>query len=216
MQKNTMVKLRVPESQELLATHILTSDPSPWVSRFIPLIAPGGLVLDLAAGGGRHGRLLIDNGFQTVFIDHNTNALKDLVKVDNAKIINADLETGTDPFSSSGPLYAMSFDAIVVANYLYRPLFASLINALTKGGVLIYETFALGNEKFARPRNPDHLLRNGELLKEIDGKLQIIAYEHGRVDIADIPGVKQRICAINDLKLEAVPNRDPPVHALYP
>ena len=216
MQKNTMVKVRVPETRELLPEHILTTDPSPWVSRFIPLIAPGGLVLDLAAGGGRHGRLLIGHGFQTVFIDRNTNALKDLVKVDNAKIINADLETGTDPFSSSGPLDAMSFDAIIVVNFLYRPLFASLINALTPGGLLIYETFAVGNEKFARPRNPDHLLRNGELLKEVDGKLHIIAYEHGRVDVTDIPGVKQRICAINDIELKADPNRARTVHALYP
>ena len=211
-----MVKVHVPETQELLPKHILTSDPSPWVSRFIPLITPGGLVLDLAAGGGRHGRLLIDYGFQTVFIDHNTNALEDLSKVDNAKIITADLETDTDPFSSRGPLYAMNFDAIIVVNFLYRPLFPSLINALTPGGVLIYETFAVGNEEFARPRNPDHLLRNGELLKEIDGKLQIIAYEHGRVDIADIPGVKQRICAINDLELKAGPTGNPPVHALFP
>jgi len=216
MQKNTMVKDRVPKTQDLFARHILTSEPSPWVSRFIPLVAPSGRVLDLAAGGGRHGRLLIDHSFQVVFVDHNTNALKDLKNVDNAKIITADLEAETDPFGSSGPLHAMSFDAIIVVNFLYRPLFSSLINALTPGGVLIYETFAIGNEQFARPRNPDHLLRNGELLKEIGGKLQIIAYEHGRIDVGDIPGVKQRICAINDLESEAPPNSPPPAHALFP
>ncbi len=214
MQKNTMVKVQGPETQERLAKHILTNDPSPWVSRFIPLITPGGLVLDLAAGGGRHARLLINHGFQTVLIDRNTNALKDLIKADKAKIIRADLETAIDPFSSSGPLNAMAFDAIIVVNFLYRPLFSGLINALTPGGVLIYETFAVGNEEFAQPRNPDHLLRNGELLEEIDGKLQIIAYEHGRVDVADIPGVKQRICAINDLGLKTGPNESPPAHAL--
>ena len=215
MQKNTRVKIHVPKTKEVLTRHILTNDPSPWVSRFIPLITPGGLVLDLAAGGGRHGRLLINQGFQTVFIDHNTNALEDLIKADKAKIITSDLETGIDPFSSNGPLNAMTFDAIIVVNFLHRPLFSGLINALTPGGVLIYETFAVGNEKFARPRNPDHLLRNGELLEKIDGKLQIIAYEHGRVDIADTPAVKQRICAINDLELKTGPNDSPPVHTLY-
>ena len=88
MQKNTMVKIQVPKSHELLAKHILTKDPSPWVSRFIPLVKPGGLALDLAAGGGRHGRLLLDHGFQSVFIDQNTDSLKDLVK----DMLDSDIE----------------------------------------------------------------------------------------------------------------------------
>jgi len=91
-------------------------------------------------------------------------------------------------------------------------LFASLLANLKPGGVLIYETFARGNEAFARPRNPDHLLKSGELLDLAAGKLHVIAYEHGLVEGADISGVKQRLCAVNDLGLSDREDGEPQAH----
>jgi SAM-dependent methyltransferase len=168
----------------------------------------------MAAGGGRHGRLFLENGANVVFIDRNVTALDDLRDHRGATVIEADLESEASPFISTGPLAGESFDAVVVVNYLHRSLLDDIIAALRPGGVLIYETFARGNEVFARPRNPDHLLKSGELLAAVSEKLQVIAYEHGRIDAADIPGVKQRLCAIKDLQNPAREDGDPPAHSL--
>ena len=211
-----MNKDSVPTSEEVFDVHFRNVEPSPWISRFAPLARKGGLVLDLAAGNGRHGRLLLKQGCRVVFIDRNTKALDDLKGTKHATVISANLEDGNDLFSCDGPLRANTFDVIIIVNYLYRPIIGSLINALSTGGILLYETFARGNEDFARPRNPDHLLRNGELLDHISGKLQIIAYEHGRLETTDIPGVKQRICAINNLHVSARQDGDPETHSLFP
>ena len=154
--------------------------PSAWVRRFIPLIRPAGRVLDLAAGGGRHTRLFIDMGFKVTAVDRDIAGLRPLAgdKCDVRALL--------------GPLGV--FDGIVVANYLYRPLFASLAAALAPGGVLIYETFAVGNERFGRPRNPDFLLRPGELL-EAFAALTIVAFEAGEVSLPR-PAFIQRIAAL--------------------
>ena len=216
MQKNTVTKESTPKSQDLLAEHLRITEPSPWVTRFAPLVPKDASVLDLAAGGGRHGRHLMRQGCRTVFIDRNTNALQDLMDVPNTTVINADLEDGSDPFGPSGPLEAMTFDAVIVVNYLFRPLMASLINAIALDGVLIYETFSRGNEAFARPRNPDHLLRSGELFDLVGGRMQVVAYEHGRLDITDIPGVKQRLCAVKDVAGSTRDDGEPPAHPLTP
>ena len=205
-----------PKSQDLLAKHLRITEPSPWVARFAPLVPNNSWILDLAAGGGRHGRHLMRLGCRSVFIDRNTTALQDLLNVPNAKVINADLEDGRDPFGQDGPLESMTFEAIIVVNYLFRPLMEGLINAVAPGGVLIYETFSRGNEAFARPCNPDHLLRSGELLSLVGGRMQVVAYENGRLDISDIPGVKQRLCAVKDIDGSLRDDGEPPVHSLSP
>jgi len=196
--------------------HLRITEPSPWVARFAPLVTPNGRVLDLAAGGGRHARFFLSRGCSAVAIDRNIEALTDLADHPNATVIEADLEAGPPPFGAGGPLFGMHFDAVIVVNYLYRPFMDGLIDALKPGGVLIYETFARGNEDFARPRNPDHLLKSGELLDAVMGKLQVVAYEHGRVEVADIPGVKQRLCAVRDLDASVREDGDPPAHAVVP
>ena len=216
MQKNTVTKEPPPKSQDLLAEHLRIAEPSPWVARFAPLVPKDASVLDFAAGGGRHGRHLMRQGCRTVFIDRNTDALQDLMYAPNTMVINADLEDGSDPFGLGGPLEAMTFDAVIVVNYLFRPLMASLINAIALGGVLIYETFSRGNEEFSRPRNPDHLLRSGELLDLVGGRMQVVAYEHGRLDVTDIPGVKQRLCAVKDVEGSTRDDGEPPAHPLTP
>ena len=201
-------------TDDVRAKHLRITEPSPWVARFAPLVATNGPVLDLACGGGRHARHFLQQGHKAVLIDRNTDALSDLTENSAAEIITFDMETDTSPFGADGPLHGRQFDAIVVVNYLYRPLFPALVDALAPGGVLIYETFARGNEEFARPRNPDHLLISGELLDLATGRLQIVAYEHGRLEVTDIPGVKQRLCAVKDLEISPRDDGEPAVHCL--
>ena len=165
--------------------------PSAWVRRFAPLIRPGGRVLDLAAGTGRHTRLLLDMGFRVTAVDRDIEGLRPLAG-DKCEIRAIDLETGAAE-SALTPLVG-GYDGIVVTNYLYRPLFAAISAALAVDGALIYETFEIGNERFGRPRNPDFLLRPGELV-EAFGLLTIVAFEQGEVALPR-PAVIQRIAAL--------------------
>ena len=174
--------------------HLSITRPSPWVTRFAPLVRQGGTVLDLACGGGRHSRSLLDLGYTVVAVDLDVEPVAHLATRPKLEIIRWDLEQ-----EGSWPLPGRLFDGIVVSNYLHRPLFPVLVDSLGSGGVLIYETFARGNEAYSRPRNPDHLLLGGELLAMTQGRLQIIAYEHGFVEDSPCPGVIQRICAVNNL-----------------
>ena len=194
--------------------HLRITEPSPWVMRFAVLVPAGGTVLDLAAGGGRHARLFLERGCTVVAIDRDASPLAALAVEAGATVIEADLEGDRPAFAGGGALAGRIFDAVVVVNYLYRPMLGFLIDAVAPGGVLIYETFARGNEAFAKPRNPDHLLKSGELLSLIAGRLQVVAYEHGRCDSGDIPGVKQRLCAINDLGASERGDGEPPPHPI--
>jgi SAM-dependent methyltransferase len=162
--------------------------PSPWVCRFVPLIRRGGRVLDLAAGSGRHTILLRDQGYQVVAVDRDTAALTALASDPACTIRALDLEDGS-PWALGG-----DFDGIVVTNYLHRPLFPRLIAALAPGGLLVYETFGSGNERFGKPSNPDFLLRPGELLDAFGTALATIAFEQGIV-AQPKPAVIQRIAA---------------------
>ena len=184
--------------------HLNMGEPSLWFKRFRGLIKQNGTVLDVAAGGGRHVRYFGDNGFQVTAIDKNIVPLEPFVESHSAEIIEADMETG-----KPWPLGNRTFDAVIVKNYLYRPHFSDLLDALAPGGVFLYETFALGNEVYNRPRNPDHLLKSGELLSSVQNKLQVIAYQHGIIDSGECPGVKQMICAVNNLKTTSRDDGEP-------
>ncbi len=169
--------------------HPAIAAPSPWIERFTPLIRAGGEVLDLACGPGRHLRFFLERGFRAVAVDRDVSGLSDLRGHPDLEIIEADLEDGR-PF----PTAARAFDAVVVVNYLYRPLLPRLVDAVAPGGLLLYETFAKGNERFGRPANPDYLLDPGELLRAVSERLRVLAYEDLVVE-RPRPAAVQRICA---------------------
>lgn len=133
------------------------------------LISNGAPVLDVAAGRGRHSRFFADRGHPVTAIDRDTSGLDSHASIE---VVQADLENG-----SPWPLDGRTFGGVVVTNYLHRPLMPDLLAALAPGGVLLYETFMVGNERFGRPSNPDYLLRDGELLDLARGHLSVTAYE---------------------------------------
>jgi SAM-dependent methyltransferase len=155
----------------------------------VPLVKDGD-VLDLACGSGRHTRLFAARGLQVVALDRHAGHLAQLAGP-NITTLEHDLETD----GSTWPFEAGRFAAIVVTNYLHRPLFADLSRSLRPDGILIYETFAQGNQAFGKPSNPDFLLAPGELLAlAADGGLQVLAYEDGHVERPH-PAQVQRLCA---------------------
>jgi len=171
---------------------IVSIPPSPWIARWASLIEPGRPVLDIAAGEGRHTALLAARGHPVTAIDKDVTALAERFAdaSGTVRIIQADLED-----DSPWPLAGETFAGIVVTNYLHRPLFAALLAALGPGGVLLYETFMTGHERYGKPSRPDFLLGDGELLDVArTGGLSVVAYEAGPVTMSH-PAVLQRIAA---------------------
>jgi SAM-dependent methyltransferase len=170
--------------------HAATDTVSPWVARWVSLIRQG-RALDLACGSGRHARLLASLGHAVTALDRDAQALA-AAEGQGIVTVQHDLEApGADwPFAPG------SLAGIVVTNYLHRPLFGHLAAALAPDGVLIYETFARGNEAFGKPSNPDFLLMPGELLGlAAEGGLRVVAYEDGVV-AQPKPARVQRLCAV--------------------
>jgi len=162
---------------------------SPWVARFAPL-AKAGEALDLACGSGRHTRLLAARGMRVVALDRNAELLGPL-EGPNVVTLQHDLEAE----GAVWPFAPGRFALVVVTNYLHRPLFPLLAASLRPDGILVYETFAQGNQIYGKPSNPDFLLAPGELLDLARaGGLQVLAYEDGHVD-APHPAQVQRLCA---------------------
>ena len=164
------------------------SAPSPWIERWEALV-PQGRVLDVACGGGRHARWLAARGREVDAVDRDAGAIAALDAVPGVTAVCADIESGSWPYRDG------EHAAVIVANYLHRPLFPRLLAALQPGGVLLYETFAAGNERYGRPSNPDFLLKPGELLEVVRGSLRVIAYEDVLVETPK-PALVQRICAV--------------------
>jgi SAM-dependent methyltransferase len=159
------------------------------VTRFGDRVRAGGAVLDVACGQGRHARWFAARGHPVEAVDRDATALASLRDVANVAPRAADLECGPWPYAGR------RFAAVVVTNYLHRPLLPALLEALEADSVLIYETFAHGNQAYGRPSNPDFLLRRGELLELARGRLQVVAYEDLHVN-EPRPAVVQRICAV--------------------
>ena len=164
-----------------------TESPSPWIQRWAHLVPAGGAVLDVAAGRGRHARWFAQRGHPVTAIDRDAEALATLQGI--AGTVTADIENG--PW----PLPGRQFAAVVVTNYLWRPLFPQLLASVAPGGVLLHETFARGNETVGKPSRPDFLLQPGELLAAYPG-LRVVAFEDGFLD--NPPRFVQRIAAVRE------------------
>jgi SAM-dependent methyltransferase len=167
---------------------LLHDAPSAWVVRWSHLVVHKGTVLDVACGAGRHARYFAQRGHPVKAVDRDAGAIAALAGWSGVEPVRADIEEGPWPYTGE------QFAAIVVTNYLHRPLLPILVDAVAPGGILLYETFAHGNERFGRPSNPAFLLRSGELLEAVRGKLRVIAYEDLQVDEPK-PAMVQRICA---------------------
>jgi SAM-dependent methyltransferase len=159
--------------------------PSAWIQRWSPLLRPGGTVLDVACGFGRHMRWFAARGHPVVGVDRSQEAIDAVRPLGEA--ICADIENG--PW----PLAGRTFDGVVVTNYLWRPLLPVIVQSVAPGGVLMYETFAAGNETVGKPSRPDFLLQPGELLAACAG-LRVVAYEDGFLDSPE--RYVQRIAAV--------------------
>jgi SAM-dependent methyltransferase len=148
--------------------------PSAWVQRWTHLVKARGTVFDLACGHGRHMKWFASQGHTVIGVDRSLEAISAVATVGEA--IAADVENGPWPLTRDGRI--RQFDAVVVTNYLWRPLLPVIQESLAPGGVLIYETFASGNETVGKPSRPDFLLQPGELLRAFAG-LRIVAFEDG-------------------------------------
>ena len=182
------------------------SAPSPWVTRWSHLLTPGCSVLDVACGSGRHLHWFAERGHPVWGVDQNISASTQTVP--QAHLTEADIEGGPWPLNGAdGP---QQFGAVVVTNYLWRPLFPTLLKSVAPGGFLIYETFAAGNETVGRPARPDFLLQPNELLQVCAG-MQVVAFENGFVSEPD--RFVQRIVAFAPA-LPGDPNPDRARHVL--
>jgi SAM-dependent methyltransferase len=159
-----------------------------WVRRWSHLVAPGSTVLDVACGSGRHLRWFAERGCRVTGVDRDAEAMQPLSGM--AELVVADIEKG--PW----PLHGRSFDAVIVTNYLWRERLSDVISSVAEGGVLIYETFAAGNESVGKPSNPQFLLQPGELL-EVSRSLRVVAYEDGFEPVPE--RFVQRIAATRDV-----------------
>jgi len=166
--------------------------PSDWVQRWSHLVRPGSSVLDVACGHGRHMKWFAALGCIPTGVDRSEEAVAAAGQYGTT--LQADIENAPWPLTTRG--HVQTFDVVVVANYLWRPLLPTLLQSLAPGGLLLYETFASGNETVGRPSRPDFLLRPGELLQLCQG-LTIVAFEDGFLDHP--ARFVQRIAAVKPL-----------------
>jgi len=181
--------VKIPVFDDL---HADATAPSTWVQRWSPLVAPGGVVLDVACGHGRHARWFHERNHPLVLVDRSPAAIESIaIPASACEAVVADIENGPWPFTGR------QFDAVVVTHYLWRPLMPVLLDSLAPGGVLIYETFTQGNETVGKPSRPEFLLLPGELL-QICSQLRVVAFEDGFINeqAGKAPRFVQRITAV--------------------
>nr|WP_315488939.1 class I SAM-dependent methyltransferase [uncultured Rhodoferax sp.] len=166
----------------------LLLNPSEWIVRWSHLLAPGTTVLDVACGSGRHLAWFAERGHAVTGVDRDIALARQ--HQPDAELVCADIEAGAWPLMREGR--QRTFGAVMVTNYLWRPLLETIARSVAPGGVLLYETFATGNEAYGRPSRPDFLLQPGELLRTC-ADMNVVAYEQGY--LPDPPRLVQRIAA---------------------
>lgn len=164
-------------------------NPSPWIVRWSHLLEPDATVLDVACGSGRHLAWFAGRGHRVTGVDRDIDQAR--LNAPNAELVCADVEAGPWPLQDAG--HIQNFGAVVVTNYLWRPRMDTVLASVAPGGVLLYETFAVGNANVGRPSRPDFLLQPGELLT-VCAALDVVAYEQGYLQ--DPPRFVQRIAAL--------------------
>jgi len=188
------------------AEPMIFAPPSDWIVRWTPLLPPAAAVLDLACGHGRHVDWFVRAGHRVTAVDRDAALLAPLAGLARTHTLVADLEQ--DPW----PLAGQRFDAVVVTNYLWRPLFPALLDAVALGGVLIYETFAQAHAALGRPRRPEFLLQPGELLERLHGDEALAAHDAGAAGSTARPLARAwRVIAFEEGRLPArgeIPERE--------
>jgi SAM-dependent methyltransferase len=180
-----------------------TEQPSDWVKRWSHLVKAQASMLDVACGYGRHASYFYQLNHRVTLVDLSQAAIDSIaIPAHACEKVVADIENGPWPFAGR------QFDAVVVTNYLWRPLMPTLLASLAPGGVMIYETFTSGNETVGKPSRPDFLLRPGELLQTCKD-LRVVAFEEGFIDAAagTSPRFVQRIAAMREASVNAAPAR---------
>jgi SAM-dependent methyltransferase len=168
--------------------------PSPWFTQHADRVAVGGMLLDVACGYGRHAKFFASRDVHVVAVDRDEDALQSLRDIKNITTDHCDIERNPWPYAEN------SFDAIVVCNYLWRPTFDTLLKTIKPNGVLLYETFMDGNERYGKPSRADFLLRPNELLARTNNAFRVIAFEEGEEKIDEITvAVKQKIYAVRNV-----------------
>lgn len=180
------LQIQADNDKSLIWKHMHT--PSPFITGWLSEIRRGGTVLDLASGRGRHTRVCLEHGLNVTAVDIETKRLEDLEGAEGLSVIAADLE------NQPWPLSGATFDAVIVTNYLWRPLFQNIRNAVAQGGLLLYETFGVGNERYGKPSNPNFLLEDGELREAFNDGFEILEYRHA-LEPHPVPAVRQRLAA---------------------
>ncbi|MFT6432451.1 MAG: SAM-dependent methyltransferase [Candidatus Azotimanducaceae bacterium] len=170
-------------------SHDRTSNVTSWVRKFAPLVQPNATVLDLACGGGRHTEFFLARGHQVIALDKDTSGLAAYADDPACQVTTFDLESSDLAISNQSeviyseqlPFFGRNLQCIVVVNYLHRPLMSALIQALSPGGILIYQTFMAGNEQYGRPKNADFLLSPLELANTFNPECDQIDFFEGFV-----------------------------------
>ena len=182
-----------------------TEPPSDWVKRWSHLVKPRGTVLDVACAYGRHAYYFHQLNHPVTLVERAQAAIESIaIEAQSCEKVVSDIETSPWPFAGR------QFDAVVVTNYLWRPLMPNLLASLASGGVLIYETFAAGNETVGKPSRPDFLLQPGELLEICKG-LRVVAFEDGFIndERGQTARYVQRIAAVREGSVNQPPARYP-------
>ena len=165
------------------------SQPLPFIAKWLPDDLKAMNVLDYACGGGRHGKLAMERGAHVTFADIDLEGLSEFAINENVSLLQADLED-----ERRWPFKGRQYDVVIVTNYLYRPRLSDIFELVKPGGIILYRTFAQGNEVFGRPKNPEFLLQTNELHGVAQKNFSILHYEQGEVDTPN-PAVIQRLVA---------------------